>query len=101
MLERLRLPGELWDAHPATFSGGERQRVNVARACLGRPRLLLVDEPTASLDAETKRDVVALLRELRDEGVAIIAILHDREVVEHLADEILQMEGGQACRAIS
>lgn len=101
MLERLRLPAALWDAYPATFSGGEKQRVNVARACLARPRLLMVDEPTAALDAETRRDVVALLCELKREGVAILAILHDREVVEHLADEVVPMEGGRVCPMIS
>jgi alpha-D-ribose 1-methylphosphonate 5-triphosphate synthase subunit PhnL len=101
LLERLRLPEELWDAFPANFSGGEKQRVNVARACLARPRLLLVDEPTASLDPETKRDVVGLLRDLKRDDVTIVATLHDREVVEQLADDELQMEGGRICPAIS
>jgi alpha-D-ribose 1-methylphosphonate 5-triphosphate synthase subunit PhnL len=101
VLTRLRLPRELRDAHPVNFSGGEKQRVNVARACLMRPRLLLVDEPTAALDPETKRDVVGRLRELKAEGVAILAVLHDRAVVEHLADEVVHMEGGRACPAIS
>lgn len=101
MLERLRLPAELWDALPANFSGGEKQRVNIARACLVPPRLLLVDEPTASLDAATKRDVVALLCDLKKKGVAIVSILHDREVVEHIADDVLLMEGGRVCRVTS
>jgi alpha-D-ribose 1-methylphosphonate 5-triphosphate synthase subunit PhnL len=100
ILARLHLPRELWDAYPASFSGGERQRVSVARACLLQPRLLLVDEPTASLDPETKRDVVELLGELKATGTGIVAILHDREVVEHLADDVLQMVGGRACPAI-
>jgi alpha-D-ribose 1-methylphosphonate 5-triphosphate synthase subunit PhnL len=101
LLARLRLPEDLWDAYPANFSGGEKQRVNVARACLARPRLLLVDEPTASLDEETKRDVVELLRELKRDGVTMIATLHDRAVVEQLADEELRMEGGAICPASS
>ena len=101
MLERLRLPADLWDAYPANFSGGEKQRVNVARACLTKPRLLLLDEPTASLDPSTKRDVVGLLLDLKREGVSMVAALHDREVVELLADEVLQMEGGQLCAVTS
>lgn len=101
LLARLRLSEELWDAYPANFSGGEKQRVNIARASLSRPRLLLVDEPTASLDAGTKRDVVDLLHDLKRDNVTIVAALHDREVVERLADEVLQMEGGMICPAIS
>jgi alpha-D-ribose 1-methylphosphonate 5-triphosphate synthase subunit PhnL len=95
LLARLKLPEELWDAFPANFSGGEKQRVNIARACLTKPRLLLVDEPTASLDPGTKRDVIELLRELKHEKVTIVATLHDREVVEQLADEEVQMSGGR------
>jgi len=95
LLARLKLPEELWDAFPANFSGGEKQRVNIARACLTRPRLLLVDEPTASLDPGTKRDVIELLGELKRENVTIVATLHDREVVEQLADEEVQMTGGR------
>jgi alpha-D-ribose 1-methylphosphonate 5-triphosphate synthase subunit PhnL len=101
ILARLRLPPELWDAFPANFSGGEKQRVNVARACLTRPRLLLLDEPTASLDPGTKRDVVQLLLDLKRDQVSIVAALHDREVVETLADEVVQMEGGVVCPAAS
>lgn len=101
LLERLHLPADLWDAYPANFSGGERQRVNIGRACLAKPRLLLLDEPTASLDPSTKRDVVGLLLDLKREGVSMVAALHDREVVELLADEVLHMEGGRVCTATS
>jgi alpha-D-ribose 1-methylphosphonate 5-triphosphate synthase subunit PhnL len=101
LLARLRLPEELWDAFPANFSGGEKQRVNVARACLAKPRLLLVDEPTASLDPGTKRDVVGLLHDLKRENVTIVATLHDQEVVQLLADEELRMEGGTICSVAS
>jgi alpha-D-ribose 1-methylphosphonate 5-triphosphate synthase subunit PhnL len=101
LLARLRLPEEIWDAFPANFSGGEKQRVNVARACLAKPRLLLVDEPTASLDPGTKRDVVDLLHDLKRENVTIVATLHDQEVVQLLADEELRMEGGTICAAAS
>jgi alpha-D-ribose 1-methylphosphonate 5-triphosphate synthase subunit PhnL len=101
LLARLKLPEELWDAYPANFSGGEKQRVNIARACLTKPRLLLIDEPTASLDPGTKRDVIELLRELKREKVTIVATLHDREVVEQLADEEVQMIGGMVWSAAS
>jgi alpha-D-ribose 1-methylphosphonate 5-triphosphate synthase subunit PhnL len=59
--ERLNLPEELWDAYPATFSGGEQQRINIAQAIIARPRLLLVDEPTASLDRLTKDAVIKMI----------------------------------------
>jgi alpha-D-ribose 1-methylphosphonate 5-triphosphate synthase subunit PhnL len=70
--------------------------VNVARACLAAPRLLLVDEPTASLDPDTKRDVIELLRDLKREQVTIVATLHDPEVVAQLADDEVRMEAGNA-----
>src|SRR5215510_1380914 len=63
--DRLGLPQELWDAYPATFSGGEQQRVNIARAIVPKPRFLLVDEPTASLDLKTKNAVIDMLLELK------------------------------------
>src|SRR6201996_8265946 len=68
---RLSLPKELWDAYPSTFSGGEQQRVNIARAIISRPRLLLVDEPTASLDIKTKDAVIAMILELKRAGTSI------------------------------
>jgi alpha-D-ribose 1-methylphosphonate 5-triphosphate synthase subunit PhnL len=97
MLNRLRLPSELWDAYPANFSGGEKQRVNIARACLTKPRLLLVDEPTASLDSDTKREVIDLLIDLKSEGVTMVLVLHDWDVVERLADSVVRMEEGVVC----
>ena len=66
--ERLSLPRELWDAYPSTFSGGEQQRVNIARAIISRPRILLVDEPTASLDTKTKDAVIGMILELKNAG---------------------------------
>ena len=101
LLARLKLSEELWDAFPANFSGGEKQRVNIARACLTKPRLLLVDEPTASLDPGTKHDVIELLRELKRQKVTIVAASHDREVVEQLADDEVQMVGGKVCSVAS
>jgi alpha-D-ribose 1-methylphosphonate 5-triphosphate synthase subunit PhnL len=77
LLERVDLPSRLWSLPPATFSGGEQQRVNIARGLIAGHPILLVDEPTAALDAENGSRVVALLQEARAAGAAIVAICHD------------------------
>jgi alpha-D-ribose 1-methylphosphonate 5-triphosphate synthase subunit PhnL len=92
---RLSLPKELWDAYPATFSGGEQQRVNIARAIIARPRLLLVDEPTASLDLKTKDAVIDMLLDLKKAGTSIILITHDEHTLTRMADRSLHLEGGR------
>jgi len=66
ILSALGLQEALWSGLPVTFSGGEQQRINVARAIINPPRLLLIDEPTASLDAKTKDDVIEMLLELKN-----------------------------------
>jgi alpha-D-ribose 1-methylphosphonate 5-triphosphate synthase subunit PhnL len=86
MLAALNLPERLWSISPATFSGGEKQRVNLARGLVAKPRLLLLDEPTASLDPATSERVVRLIQQLKHEGVAILAIFHQLELVERMAD---------------
>jgi alpha-D-ribose 1-methylphosphonate 5-triphosphate synthase subunit PhnL len=91
---RLWLPEELWDAYPSTFSGGEQQRVNILRAIISRPRLLLVDEPTASLDAKTKDVVIDMLLELKAQGTAIVLITHDQHTLNRMADRRLHLEHG-------
>jgi alpha-D-ribose 1-methylphosphonate 5-triphosphate synthase subunit PhnL len=85
LLERLALPRRLWSLSPVTFSGGEQQRVNIARGLLAAHPILLVDEPTASLDAANRSIVVTLLQEARDAGTAIVAICHDAEARGALA----------------
>ncbi len=91
LLERFGLDPVLWPAYPTTFSGGEQQKVNLARA-LARPcRLLLLDEPTASLDKNTREALVARLAELKSHGVAMMAVLHHPEDVEGLIDETLEL----------
>lgn len=92
--ERLGLARELWDAFPATFSGGEQQRVNISRAMLARPRLLLVDEPTASLDTRAKDAVIDMLLELRRAGTAVMLITHDAYALERMADRHLHLAHG-------
>jgi alpha-D-ribose 1-methylphosphonate 5-triphosphate synthase subunit PhnL len=92
--ERLSLPAELWEAYPSTFSGGEQQRVNIARARISRPRILLVDEPTASLDLKTKNAVIEMLLDLKRAGTTIILITHDEHTLVSMADRSLHLENG-------
>jgi alpha-D-ribose 1-methylphosphonate 5-triphosphate synthase subunit PhnL len=77
MLGRLHIPAKMWDLPPATFSGGEQQRVNIARVLVVDYPVLLLDEPTASLDDANRALVLGLVREARERGAAILAILHD------------------------
>jgi alpha-D-ribose 1-methylphosphonate 5-triphosphate synthase subunit PhnL len=92
--ERLGLPEELWDAYPATFSGGEQQRINISRAIISKPRFLLVDEPTASLDLKTKNAVIDMMLELKSEGTSMILISHDEHSLTRMADRCLHLENG-------
>lgn len=77
MLERLDIPPALWECYPSTFSGGERQRVNLARTLVAPRALILLDEPTASLDPARRGLVLSLLEELKRQGTAMIAVFHD------------------------
>ncbi len=85
LLARLNLPQGLWGLPPATFSGGEQQRVNIARGFIQPARLLLLDEPTASLDAANRRVVIELIQEAKRRGSAIVGIFHDEEVRDSVA----------------
>ncbi len=85
LLARLNLPQGLWGLPPATFSGGEQQRVNIARGFIQPARLLLLDEPTASLDAANRRVVIALIQEAKRRGSAVVGIFHDEEVRDAVA----------------
>ena len=91
MLARVNLPELLWPNSPATFSGGERQRVNLARGLIQNPRLLLLDEPTASLDPPSVERVVELIKDIKKQGTAILSIFHDRNLVKTLADEEIKL----------
>ncbi len=101
LLEALGLPSALWDAYPVTFSGGEQQRVNVARAIIERPRLLLIDEPTASLDAKTKDVVIGLIRDLKQYGTAVLCISHDEYTLDRLADRRLHLQAGRIMPSVT
>jgi alpha-D-ribose 1-methylphosphonate 5-triphosphate synthase subunit PhnL len=91
MLARLRIPERLWHLPPATFSGGEQQRINIARSLIKPKPLLLLDEPTASLDAANTQTVVDMIAEARAQGAAIIGIFHDSTVGDLVATRRVDM----------
>jgi alpha-D-ribose 1-methylphosphonate 5-triphosphate synthase subunit PhnL len=92
LLLRLNIPRRLHGLPPATFSGGEQQRVNLARGFIGEHPVLLLDEPTASLDAENRAVVVAMINEAKARGTAIIAICHDADVRDKIADRLFALK---------
>jgi len=92
LLDRLNLPERLHGLPPATFSGGEQQRVNLARGFGPLYPVLLLDEPTASLDAANRAIVIGLIHEAKQAGTAIVGIFHDAEVREAVADRIFTVE---------
>jgi len=91
LLRRLNLPERLWQLPPATFSGGEQQRVNVARGFINRRPLMLLDEPTASLDAANRKVVIELIAEAKLAGTSFLGIFHDEEVRDAVADRVVDV----------
>lgn len=91
LLQRLGIPERLWTLAPGTFSGGEQQRVNIARSFMVHWPILLLDEPTASLDDANRQVVVELIADARAAGSALIAISHDAETREAIAGRYLDM----------
>lgn len=91
LLARLNLPERLWDLAPTTFSGGEQQRVNLARGFAVPYPLLLLDEPTASLDPINRAVVIGLIEEAKARGAAVVGIFHDAEVREAVATRTLEV----------
>ncbi|MEK1889622.1 MAG: phosphonate C-P lyase system protein PhnL [Phyllobacterium sp.] len=91
LLSGLNLPERLWALPPATFSGGEQQRVNIARGFITDHPILLLDEPTASLDAKNRNVVVAMIQAKKAAGVAMLGIFHDEDVREAVADRIIDV----------
>ncbi len=92
LLQRLRLD-RLAKANPYTLSGGEKRRLTVAAALITRPRVLMLDEPTFGQDARTWQELVAILAALRDEGAALIAVTHDRDVIDALHADRFELQG--------
>jgi alpha-D-ribose 1-methylphosphonate 5-triphosphate synthase subunit PhnL len=91
LLRRLNIPERLWALPPSTFSGGEQQRVNIARGFISDHPILLLDEPTASLDAANREVVVQLIDEKKGAGVAMVAIVHDDEIRQRIADRVIDV----------
>lgn len=94
MLSYFRLPEDLWDLYPNTFSGGERLRLNLAHTMVRQPRLMLLDEPTASLDNKTKILVRDMLMRLKNQGASIVGIFHDLEFMDGLCDRVFNISEG-------
>jgi alpha-D-ribose 1-methylphosphonate 5-triphosphate synthase subunit PhnL len=91
LLRVLNIPERLWTLPPSTFSGGEQQRVNIARGFISDHPILLLDEPTASLDARNREVVVNLIDEKKRAGVAMVAIVHDDEIRGRIADRVVDV----------
>jgi alpha-D-ribose 1-methylphosphonate 5-triphosphate synthase subunit PhnL len=91
LLRRLNIPERLWALPPSTFSGGEQQRVNIAKGFISDLPILLLDEPTASLDATNRAVVVELIAQKKRQGVAMLAIVHDDEIRREIADRIVDV----------
>jgi alpha-D-ribose 1-methylphosphonate 5-triphosphate synthase subunit PhnL len=100
LLERLRLPEELWRAYPATFSGGERQRVNLAQALAPDPDVLLLDEPTSALDPDTRDAAIDLLREYIADDTTIVGVFHNTAVIDAVADRVAVLQDGELQRTM-
>lgn len=98
LLSRLRIPEPLWSLSPLTFSGGEQQRVNIARGFIYPYPVLLLDEPTASLDRANRDTVLELIAEAKQSGSALVGIFHDAEVRAAAADrniDVGSFSGGE------
>jgi alpha-D-ribose 1-methylphosphonate 5-triphosphate synthase subunit PhnL len=91
LLHRLNIPERLWALPPSTFSGGEQQRVNIARGFISDLPILLLDEPTASLDAKNRAVVVELIEQKKHQRVAMVAIVHDDEIRHLIADRVIDV----------
>ncbi|NLA50754.1 MAG: phosphonate C-P lyase system protein PhnL [Alcaligenaceae bacterium] len=91
LLTRLAVPSSLWSLAPGTFSGGEQQRVNIARSFIVNWPIMLLDEPTASLDNKNRQVVLELIKEAKDAGSAVIGIFHDVEAREIVMDRYIEL----------
>ena len=94
MLSYFRLSENLWDVYPNTFSGGERLRLNLAAAMVRKPRFMLLDEPTASLDNKTKILVKDMLKKLKEKKTSMLGIFHDLEFMDGVCDRVYNISEG-------
>jgi len=99
LFKELNLPEKLWSLPPATFSGGEQQRVNIARGFITDHPILLLDEPTASLDAANREVVIDLIARKKAEGAALLGIFHDLDVRNAVADHVIDVSAFAAGKA--
>jgi alpha-D-ribose 1-methylphosphonate 5-triphosphate synthase subunit PhnL len=99
LLARLNVPERLWTLAPTTFSGGEQQRVNIARGLIGGHPILLLDEPTASLDADNRAVVIDLIREAKADGRCLIGIFHDEAARDEVATRLLPLKAAAPAMA--
>lgn len=101
LLSRLRIPSRLWHVPPATFSGGEQQRVNIARSMISDYSILLFDEPTASLDEGNRDTVIEMIAAARERGAAIVGIFHDPYVRHALATRLFHLQPAQPASLVN
>ncbi|MGJ8570047.1 MAG: phosphonate C-P lyase system protein PhnL [Hoeflea sp.] len=101
LFRELNLPEKLWSLPPATFSGGEQQRVNIARGFITEHPILLLDEPTASLDAANREVVIDLIARKKGQGAALLGIFHDQDVRNAVADHIIDVSAFAAGKSVA
>ncbi|MBN1227830.1 MAG: phosphonate C-P lyase system protein PhnL [Deltaproteobacteria bacterium] len=92
LLRRLRIPERLWSLSPTTFSGGEKQRINIARGFIAEYPVMLLDEPTASLDPANSETVVAVIKEAVAKGTSVIGIFHDKNVRNRISSRCVKIK---------
>ena len=98
ILSYLSIKEELFDISPLTFSGGEQQRVNIAKGIIAPKSLLLLDEPTASLDKHNTQKVIDKLQELKRDGVTMVGIFHSKEAMEQISDNMYDLKEKTLCK---
>ena len=91
ILQRLNIDEKLWPLAPATFSGGEQQRINIARSFIAAYPIMLLDEPTSALDASNRDEVMGLIQECLEKGSAMLGIFHDEEVRDRVSTRLFNM----------